>query len=92
MNNINFKENTFWALAFLLIPVIGSIFVDGWVWGLGDYVFAFVFFFVAGVIYQFFVKKVQSSKNKVWAILGLTILFMSIWAELAVGIFTNLGS
>ncbi len=92
MQGLNFKKNILWSTALLAVPFITSFFVKGFNWDVFDYIFALAFFFIAGALYQFFINKTQDKNKKVKIAVGLTLLFVYIWAELAVGIFTNLGS
>lgn len=92
MQEINYKKNILWSTGLLAVPFLASFFIEGFNWDLFDYIFAFIFFFVAGSLYQFFISKTQNKSKKVKIGVGLTFLFVYIWAELAVGIFTNLGS
>lgn len=92
MHNIDFKKSFKFSVFLILVPLIGSLVVEGWNWNIFDFIFAFVFFFIANLVYQFALAKIESKNKKVFIIFGLTILFVYIWAELAVGIFTNFGS
>lgn len=69
----------------LLIPVLGQMFVNGWNWGLGDFVFAWVFFNLLGITYTFVQNRIN---NRAWKILvGLIVIgiFAFVWIRLATG-------
>lgn len=70
----------------LLIPLFGNAFVDGWNWGLFDFVFAFILIFGTGVAYELITRKIKNSTYKLAVGLGLLTGFLVIWVNLAVGI------
>jgi hypothetical protein len=76
----------------LLIPLIAMQFTEEVVWTLGDFVAMGTLLFGTGIFFVLAARKLNSKKQKL--IVGIIILaaFLYIWAELAVGIFTNLGS
>jgi uncharacterized membrane protein len=46
--------------------------------------------FITGLGLDLVMRK--AGKYKVAAVIGIVVLFLWIWAELAVGVFTNIGS
>ncbi len=64
---------------------------QGFNWRLGDFVVMGALIYGAGSIYILVARKLA---RKYWLALGIvaTLAFLYVWAELAVGIFTNLGS
>jgi len=74
----------------LSVPFIAMQFTDQVVWTVSDFVVAGILLFSAGSIFVLASKKF--SKHKL--IVGVVVLMVLIWlwAELAVGIFTNWGS
>lgn len=71
--------------ALLLIPVLGH-----WPWTASDFIIAGMLIFVTGNIIDLVRRK--AGKYKVAAIVTVMFLFAWLWAELAVGVFTNWGS
>lgn len=69
----------------LLIPVLGQVFVDGWNWGLGDFVFAWVFFNLLGITYTFFQNRISNKAWKIFAGLVVVGVFAFVWIRLATG-------
>ncbi|KKP89947.1 MAG: hypothetical protein UR95_C0005G0079 [Parcubacteria group bacterium GW2011_GWC1_36_108] len=74
----------------LMMPLIAMQFTNEVVWTVSDFVVAGILLFSAGSIFVLASKKF--SKHKL--IVGVVVLIVLIWlwAELAVGIFTNWGS
>lgn len=70
----------------LTIPLLGNYFVDGWNWGVGDFVFAAAMLFSAGLGFEFVLKKFKNITHRAIATLGIIMIFLFIWVELAVGI------
>ncbi len=77
--------------ALLLLPAAAMHFSNEMKWGAMD--FALMGLLIFGSASAFVITARQIPK-KYWFILGAAcaVLFLFIWAELAVGIFTNLGS
>jgi hypothetical protein len=63
---------------------------QGFNWTLPDFVVIGLLIFITGVVLDYSMRR--WSKHKVLVAGGILIVFIYIWAELAVGIFTNLGS
>lgn len=61
-------------------------------WTASDYIIASIILGSAGFGLEFVTRKITSRKKKIVLGLGVVLFTMYIWAELAVGIFTNLGS
>lgn len=62
----------------------------GWDWTLGDFVVMAILIFGMASGYVLTARKVR--KNRLLLGIIFTVLFLWIWVELAVGLFTNLGS
>lgn len=77
--------------AILSIPLIAMQFTAEVHWTLSDFIVMGVLLFGMGFA---FVQVARIIPRKYWIITGIAffVILLYIWAELAVGIFTNLGS
>ena len=82
-----FSILTFAPLALLLIPLIAMNYSDEVHWTLIDFVIMGVLLLVAGMWTQRVVKRVKSFPRRATYIILVLLLFLLVWAELAVGIF-----
>lgn len=71
----------------LLIPYLFAM-----PWTLGDYVVAALLLLSTGLALEAISRRVSDGKRKLIFMSAAIILLVYIWAELAVGIFTTLGS
>lgn len=58
-------------------------------WTMFDYITAIVLLSIFGFGIEYVVRKTKSKKGRFLIILILTLLFMLLWAELAVGVFDS---
>lgn len=69
----------------LLIPLFGNFFIQGWDWGILDFVFAGILFFITGLGIDFVIRKFKGKPLyqflSVIVIIGILLL---IWVEMAV--------
>jgi len=71
----------------LIIPLAAMQFSEEVNWNLADFVIGGVLLLAVGLGYELLFKKVKKYKYR-WALaIGLGLLFIMVWAELAVGIF-----
>lgn len=79
------------ATALLLIPLVAMQFTDELNWTVSD--FAVIWTLLVGIGYGL-TMLLDRAKNTTSRVIGLVIIvaLLWIWAELAVGIFTNWGS
>ena len=82
-----FSILTFAPLALLLIPLIAMHYSDEVHWTLIDFAIMGVLLLVAGMWTQRVVKRVKSFPRRATYIIFVILLFLLVWAELAVGIF-----
>ena len=75
----------------LLIPLIAMQVSDEWNWSLSDFVVIGILLFGTGFA---FVHVARVTPRKYRTVIGIAfvIALLYVWAELAVGIFTNIGS
>ena len=71
----------------LMIPLISMQFTDEVNWGKLDFSVAAILFVVLFSVHELFEMRIKSDSKKRLAILFSIIIFIIVWAELAVGIF-----
>lgn len=79
------------TVAILSIPLIAMQFSDEWDWKLPDFIIMGILLFSTGFT---FVHVARVTPKKYRTVIGIAffVALLYIWAELAVGIFTNIGS
>jgi len=82
-----FSILTFAPLALLLIPLIAMHYSDEVHWTLIDFAIMGVLLLISGMWTQRVVKRVKSFPRRATYIILVILLFLLVWAELAVGIF-----
>jgi len=82
------------ACCLLLIPLGAMQFSSEVKWDVTDFVVMGLLLFAAGAAGALFVLAARKAPHKYWLALGVVVAaaFLYAWAELAVGIFSNLGS
>lgn len=75
---------------FLLIPLIAMQFTNEVVWTFSDFIIAGILLFGTGLALVLATRKFSRHRMVVGAL--IVMVFIWLWAELAVGIFTNWGS
>jgi preprotein translocase subunit SecG len=76
----------------LLIPFLAMQFSDEVDWKPNDFIIMGVLLFLTGLALSLIVKKARSNSIRLALGIAVILAFLYIWAELAVGIFTNLGN
>lgn len=94
-NDIIMQNRIFYYLALatgliLMIPLVAMRFSSEVNWTLFDFILAGVLLFGTGCTYVLAARKMRRHRLVIGLVLAAAFLY--IWAELAVGIFTNLGS
>lgn len=77
--------------AILLIPLIAMQFTNEVDWDAADFIIIGILLFGMGSLFVLTARKIQK-KHRLIAGVIFILAILYIWAELAVGIFTNLGS
>ena len=77
------------TLCLLAIPAIGMCFSSDIHWGVLDFLVMGALFFITGLVVSVAWKKVTQKKLRLLVVLLIVILFLIVWAELAVGIFDS---
>ena len=76
----------------LLIPLVAMQFSEEVDWELADFVIIGTLLFGAGLSYELIARKMRSKNHRIILSLIVVLAVLYAWAELAVGIFTHLGS
>lgn len=71
----------------LLVPLIAMQFTEEVNWKVGDFIVAGVLLLAMGSIIELIIQKVHHRKYKGILFIAILLLFLLLWAELAVGIF-----
>lgn len=71
----------------LLIPLIGMQFSSEVNWSFFDFLVMGVLLLGVGLIFEVVLRKVPNKANRIALIAIILIVFLLIWAEIAVGIF-----
>jgi hypothetical protein len=78
------------TVGILLIPLIAMQFTDEVNWSAGDFVVMGALLFGTGLLLD--LVRREAGKYRMAGTVAVIVLFLYIWAELAVGVFTNWGS
>ena len=78
--------------AMLMIPLVAMQFTSEVVWTGSDFVVAGVLLAITGLVLVTALRRLRSAKSRFIAAGAIGLGFLYCWAELAVGIFTTLGS
>jgi hypothetical protein len=90
MSILNFKNQkvrVLFPLMLLLVPLIGMCITEEINWGLFDFIIMEVLILSVSIGINFTLSNTKNLKNKIIYIGILGLLFLLVWAELAVGIF-----
>lgn len=71
----------------LLIPFIAMQFTEEVNWTVFDFLIAGVLLLGTGLMCEFVLKKARKTRYQIAICLAILIVFLLVWAELAVGIF-----
>ena len=74
----------------VFIPFIAMLFKDEVRWSTFDFVLMDLMIFSSVLLGVTFQKKIKNPKKRILVMIILLLLFLLIWAELAVGIFDTL--
>jgi len=77
--------------AILTLPLIATLTVSDFNWQLADFVImgGMLFFITSALV---FVLRRTDKRYESWFVAAAILLFIWLWAELGVGVFTNWGS
>lgn len=71
----------------LLIPFIAGQFTNEVNWSPFDFLIMGGLLLSLGLVLEFFLRKVKKQEHRIIAVFSVLLVFLLIWAELAVGIF-----
>ena len=82
------RKGALYPLLLLCIPLIGNIFIDGFSWSFFDFIImgSLILLFSSGI--NLVLLRQKSIQYNVTVIGVLVLIFLIIWAELAVGIWS----
>lgn len=84
MKTSNTRKIFFIVCIILLLPLLGNVFIDGWNWGLLDFVFAGSLFFATGLAIDHVLRTVSRPLYRIVLSAGILFTLFLIWIELAV--------
>jgi len=76
----------------LAVPLVAMRFSEDVNWSVGDFVVAGALLLGAGITGDLIITKAHGTARKLISLALVLAAFLYVWAELAVGIFTHLGS
>lgn len=81
------KIIVFSMMSLLLIPLIAMQFTEEVNWSLFDFFVAGLLLVGAGLLIEYVSRRVSGAIKRKLVIAGIVVLFVLVWAEMAVGIF-----
>lgn len=85
--NLTVTKRVLSPLILLLIPLFGTIFSNQVNWSLFDFIIMGSLLGLLGLSIHFILEKVKNKTVRIVPIVFVLIIFLMIWAELAVGVF-----
>lgn len=74
----------------LFIALIGNFTIEGWHWGIADFVITAILLFITMSAIELANKKIKNPRLKFMAVIGIALILIAIWAELAVGAISKI--
>lgn len=71
----------------LLIPFVAMQFTNEVFWTSYDFVIMGILLLIIGLLCELVMRKVSKTKHIIFLCIGLIVIFLIIWAEMAIGIF-----
>ena len=78
-----------YALSPLLVPLVANQISDQVNWNVMDFITMGILLIFSGYWTQIVIKKIKSKSKKVVFISLILLIFLLLWAEMAVGIFNS---
>jgi hypothetical protein len=88
--NLTITKRVLSPLSLLLIPLFGNIFSNQVNWSLFDFIIMGLLLGMLGIFIHYIVEKIRNKTFRIVPIIFVLIIFLMIWAELAVGVFGSL--
>lgn len=85
MQKHQFKNIVVRATLALIIPLLGQLFVKGWDWSVGEFVFAWIFFIILGTVVTWITSKIVHLVFKIGVGVLIIVVFAYVWVRLATG-------
>ena len=85
--NLTLTKRALSPLSLLLIPLFGNIFSNQVNWSLFDFIIMGLILGMLVIIIHYILEKVRDKTFRIVPIIFVLIIFLMIWAELAVGVF-----
>lgn len=85
--NLTATKRVLSPLILLLIPFFGTLFSNQVNWSLFDFIIMGILLGLSGLSIHFILERIRNKTAKLVPIIFVLIIFLTIWAELAVGIF-----
>jgi len=83
------SKKIFYTLLLLLIPFIGNLTRSDVNWSVFDFIVMGLLLILLRTGLRLVSTKTRSSKTRILGICLLTLLFLAVWVELAVGFFSS---
>lgn len=90
--NLSKTKRVLTPLSLILIPLFGNIFSNQVNWSLFDFVIMGFLLVLFGISIHFILGRIQIKTLRIVLIIFVIVIFLMIWAELAVGVFGSLFS
>lgn len=71
----------------LFIPLIAMLFTDEVNWTMFDFIVAAILLFSTAFAIEIVLRKMKALNNRIILIVVFLVMFLLIWAELAIGVF-----
>ena len=75
------------AVLLLIVPFIAMQFTNQVNWSGSDFLIMGILLTGTGIIVELVLRKIKKIEPRILFIVGIIVLFLLVWAELAVGIF-----
>lgn len=83
------SKEIFYPLLLLLIPFIGTLFSSDVNWGVFDFIIMGGLLTLLGAGFKLVNTKTNNFKLRILFMVVLVFLFLAVWVELAVGVFSS---
>ena len=74
-------------IALISIPLVAMQFTNEVNWSVMDFLIMGILLLFVGVVVEFVMRKVRNKDTRILLVIGALLVFLLVWAELAVGIF-----